>query len=448
MTAGPLSPRRIAHRLGALTGRLKPDDWKLIYRDERRRGLFLANEEKTETSSSSRRASADITVYRRYGSLLGDATFTLFDEQEFATKLRDALAICATAKKEAYPLPRKRPIPRIPLSDGRIAAAFRDGTEGRLLRSVWLRLRNAYRKERGVRLSAAELHLTRATTRIIASGGVDVTSESTSLSVELVLTSFGVGTKRDEQEFLAARTVNRVADLEVASFMREAARQARDILVAHRFSSVQEGGIVLTGEALRDFWSPELALNPVTFHCLARAKHLGLARYDRGSPMTTNERFTLLSDPLLPYNPASNPFDQDGSPSNRVTLVENGFVKRLAASQRYAHYLSVPVTGGLGAIRLAPGKECADALLSDGVIEVVAFSSFSPNTMSGDFSAEIRLGYLHQDGKRIPIRAAMLSGNVFAMLDGYRPSAEETERERYAGPKAVRFDAGVTLCGA
>jgi predicted Zn-dependent protease len=90
-------------------------------------------------------------------------------------------------------------------------------------------------------------------------------------------------------------------------------------------------------------------------------------------------------------------------------------------------------------------------LLSTGVVEIVSFSSFVPNSLSGDFSAEIRLGYLYEKkaGKlvKVPVRGAMFSGNVFKMLDAMRLSREQMTMERYKGPALVRFDAECHLAG-
>jgi predicted Zn-dependent protease len=75
-----------------------------------------------------------------------------------------------------------------------------------------------------------------------------------------------------------------------------------------------------------------------------------------------------------------------------------------------------------------------------------ASGSFVPNALSGDFSAEIRLGYLYKNGKRIPIRGAMFTGNLFAMLDTMRMDGE-LHLARYKGPAVVRFDAGCHVAG-
>jgi predicted Zn-dependent protease len=437
-----LNQKRIVRVLNSL----KLDGWTLLVQEEERSALYLTKGEQVETSIDSTRVAADVTVCKRYGAEVGDARFTLFsdDEQELRAKVREALVICAAAKKPWYPLAKRQAYSRVELADQKILRAFRSGQAATMGLGLWSRIRSAARKERGVALNAAELHLSRTRSSVANSEGVVGASERTELFVDAVLTSFR---RREEQEFHATKRVNRLADFDPGSFVAEAARLARDILAAERFGRVQERNLLLSGDALREFWSPNLDLNPVVFHASGQAKHRGLSRYEQGMRITANRRLSLSSDPLVSFNPGSSRFDTDGVASKEVAIIKEGIIQNLFASQRYAHYLKIPATGGLGVIELAPGKESSAALRSDGGVEIVSFSSFSPNSISGDFSAEIRLAYVLKDGKRIPVRAAMLSGNLFQMLDAMRLSEERAVGERYSGPALVRFDAGCRLAG-
>ena len=78
-------------------------------------------------------------------------------------------------------------------------------------------------------------------------------------------------------------------------------------------------------------------------------------------------------------------------------------------------------------------------------IEIIAFSSFTPNSISGDFSAEIRLGYhvsKDKEGniKRKPFKGGMFTGNVFKVVKNMSLSKEIKQISGYRGPAAVLFD--------
>ncbi len=451
-------------KITATLKKLKLDGWSLILQERESVALHLTKGQEVETVIAAARTQADITIYKRFGKhargsegrqererpQLGDARFTVFDDDEatIRAKAKDALLICASAKKPGYPLPKKQKYTSVQLADPAIVAAFKGGTAERLLLQTWSAIAAAQRKERGIGLDAAELDLSVLRLNVANSAGLRAKSESTALFVECFFSvAAGAGKARREQEIHAAATVSRLADLGPARFVRENAQRARDALAAERFNRVQDGRIVLSGDALRDFWSPHLDVSPAVFHASAVAKYRKLSRYALGKRITRNECFTLLSNPALPFNPASSRFDLDGVASQAVPIIQEGVFRRHVASQRYAHYLGVEATGALGSVEILPGAEETEALFGDGTVEIVAFSSFVPNTVSGDFSAEVRLAYVRKDGTKTPIRAAMFSGNLFKMLDAMRLSKERTVTERYAGPSHIRFDEGATLAG-
>jgi len=178
-------------------------------------------------------------------------------------------------------------------------------------------------------------------------------------------------------------------------------------------------------------------VTPTIIHATAQTTYRGLSRYKINERVTTNKSFTIASDPLVDWNPRSSAFDSDGVASKRITVVKDGIFTEYLGSQRFSHYLNVKPTGSVGATRLPPGAETEKKLLSDGVLEIVSFSSYSPNSLSGDFSAEVRLAYRHARGKRIPLNHVMFTGNVFKMLDAMRASNETIELDGYVGPRHV-----------
>ncbi len=416
-------------------------EWSVLFQHQERASLHLTKGGAIETSIESVRKQADVTVYERVGTRMGDAHCTLFDERDAAARITEAKTIARLSMKEAWPLPGKQRYGRVATSDPQLATLSGRKREA-LLTRVWRALERAAKRERGVRISHAELVLAATRNRVCNSEGLDGQSKATSLFVELIMTARARGA---EQEFHQAVTVGRLADLSPTRFVKECAAKARDVLAAQPLDHVWRGAVTLSGDALRDFWAPDLTLSPLVAHANAQAKYRGLSTFAEGKVLTTNP-FTLTSDPFVPYNPSSGRFDTEGTASKRITLVKDGRVAGFFANQRYAHYLGVPPTGALGVISLSTGRERARTLLRD-TIEIVSFSSFVPNSLSGDFSAEIRLGYLHRDGKRVPIKGAMFTGNLFRMLDGMRRSKEEVVVERYKGPAVIRFEEGCHLAG-
>jgi len=121
-------------------------------------------------------------------------------------------------------------------------------------------------------------------------------------------------------------------------------------------------------------------------------------------------------------------------------LIRNNELVAFWARQRFAEYLDLPATGDFGNIELAPGSTPAEELLSAPHIEIVEFSAFVTNMISGDFSNEIRLGYVVDGEKRTPFKGGLLVGNLLDALADVRWSSETGFYGCYLGPTTARFN--------
>ncbi len=77
------------------------------------------------------------------------------------------------------------------------------------------------------------------------------------------------------------------------------------------------------------------------------------------------------------------------------------------------------------------------------MLEIISFASYAPEGLSGNFTVEIRLGYLHKGRKKIPIKGGMFTGNIFQLIQNMKLSKEINEFQGYKGPEAVRFENAV-----
>ena len=62
--------------------------------------------------------------------------------------------------------------------------------------------------------------------------------------------------------------------------------------------------------------------------------------------------------------------------------------------------------------------------------------------LSGNFSAEVRLGYIVKDGKKTPFKGGLFTGNIFKLLENCELSKELIEETGYKGPKSIKFYEG------
>ena len=123
-----------------------------------------------------------------------------------------------------------------------------------------------------------------------------------------------------------------------------------------------------------------------------------------------------------------------------IRIIKGNELVAFTASQRYAEYLDIPVTGAFGGVELPAGKIHASELLNEPYIEITQFSWFNPDSITGDFATEIRLGYLVENSVRKPFKGGQLIGNFMEALAAVRWSIETGFFGNYLGPHTARFD--------
>lgn len=136
---------------------------------------------------------------------------------------------------------------------------------------------------------------------------------------------------------------------------------------------------------------------------------------------------TVVDDGTIPSKRGSYSFDDEGNPSKKNVLIENGVLKGYLVDRLSAMKFDMMVTGNgrresfrhkpivrMTNTYIAPGKDDPAQILKDTSkgIYVKAMGGGQVNTVTGDFVFAVTEGYLIEDGKLgAPIRGATLVGN-------------------------------------
>jgi PmbA protein len=374
-----------------------------------------------------------IHVLRQTGGLdaarCGGGNATLLPGDDIDAAIDAAALMAGLVQNQPYTLPAPSPLPDLLLADPKIQADAQATLDELLAR---LRAAAAHLH---VRLAAAELYAEEQTTHLLNSRGIDATQTGTTIDMEWVLLC------RDGEratESLVELRSRRVDDIDIEAEVAARARQAADLLRAGAPPDYH-GAVVLRGATLATF------LNGGVIQTLASAatKFGKLSRWEIGEPVfygpAAGDPLTVFANRRLPFGVRASRFDDEGQPAQRVELIRDGRLCAFTANQRYADYLGIAATGDFGDIEVLAGATPEAALLAEPYVEVVAFSWFTPNEISGDFSAEIRLGYLVEDDRRTPFKGGALVGNVIEALANARWSAETGFFGDYQGPQTARF---------
>jgi predicted Zn-dependent protease len=302
-------------------------------------------------------------------------------------------------------------------------------------------IRSTASKNKSVHLTAAECFGDIHATHLVNSQGIDAEQESTNTSIELVLQA-----KRDdvETEFFVEKGRRRIADINPIDEIEHQSKYTLALLEA-RAPRSRQGAVVLRNDVLASFMAgTPLAGSVLQFSSAASSKYAKLTAWEIGESVFKEEvkgdPLTVWANRLIPYGTTSNRFDSEGLPAQRVELIKDNNFVAFHAGQRYAEYLDIPATGAFGGVELPAGKTEASALLQEPHIEIIHFSWFNPDPVTGDFATEIRLGYLVENGVRTSFKGGQLIGNYMQALADVRWSAETGFFGHYLGPRTARFN--------
>jgi PmbA protein len=150
----------------------------------------------------------------------------------------------------------------------------------------------------------------------------------------------------------------------------------------------------------------------------------------QGQPVF-DPKLWLWDDPTIDYCPHSRPSDDEGIPSQRTPLIEQGTVARFLYDLQTAALAGTKSTGngsrngGLptpspSAFIIAPGKTTFAEMVSnvkEGLVIEQLMGAEQGNILGGDFSGNVLLGYKVESGKIVGrVKDTMVSGNVYQAL--------------------------------
>ena len=141
---------------------------------------------------------------------------------------------------------------------------------------------------------------------------------------------------------------------------------------------------------------------------------------------------TAIDDGTMENEWGSTNIDDEGAPTTRLTLIENGILKNYMIDRLNARRMNMPVTGSgrrqdytfaptsrMRNTFIAPGTDENDEIIAtcgDGLY-AKSMGGGSVNPITGEFNFAVREGYLIRDGKiDRPVRGATLIGRGSEIL--------------------------------
>jgi predicted Zn-dependent protease len=420
--------------IAALKARKELVGWSVRHTVTREAQVYLIGKQ-VEAERLAGEENFRVEVFRQNEGGMGAGENTFLPGGDIQAAIDKAALVAGMVVNPVHTLPRPAALPDVPLLDPEIQ---RDplGTLDRLMQDMLA----AGSSLEDVRLTSGEGFAGVTSIHHVNSNGVDAEQEMSNVNAEFVLQS-----KRGEREVESFREFGRrrIVDMRIRDEVAENARFTRDLLAAGS-PPTWDGPVVLRGQVLADFVAGEkLVASVLQSLGSAGTKYAKVSNWEVGKSVfkgeATGDPLTVWANRGIPFGVASNRFDDEGLPAQRVELIRDNNLVNFSASQRYADYLGITPTGAFGGVELAPGKWVASTLLEEPHVEIALFSWFNPNNITGDFACEIRLGYFVENGVRKPFRGGQLVGNALDALANARWSKETALLGHYLGPTAARF---------
>lgn len=233
----------------------------------------------------------------------------------------------------------------------------------------------------------------------------------------------------------------------LSSATRTRLEQVRDRAVAAPLPALENVPVILRGKEAEDVfgWFFSCAATSEVF-IKTSAFELGANVQKSRDGETVADPFDLWAEPVLQGIPESAAFDPDGFPLERTLVIEQGVLKSLVGSVRYADWLKLPRAGNFQLFSVSPGRCSLADMHATPYLEPVMFSDFRLDPVTGAFGAEIRLAYYFDGKRRIPVTGGSISGSVPELRAGMLRSVERAIVTRALCPVAVKLT-GVSISG-
>ncbi|HEX7286212.1 MAG TPA: metallopeptidase TldD-related protein [Candidatus Angelobacter sp.] len=244
-----------------------------------------------------------------------------------------------------------------------------------------------------------------------------------------------------------------------------------------RLESPESVGRVAAQRALRRLGARKIASTkvPVVFDRMVAASFLdsifdaasGDAIYRQSSFLAgklgetvAGKNITIVDDGIMPGGFGTRPFDGEGVPTRRTSVVENGVLKSYLLNSYTARKLGLKTTGnasrglagtpgiGSGNFFLQPGERTAEQIIA-GIKQglfITEFLGFGVNLVTGDYSRGVSGLWIENGELTYPVEEVTVAGNLKDMLNNIAEIGSDLEFRGAIACPTLRIE-GMTIAG-
>ncbi len=315
---------------------------------------------------------------------------------------------------------------------------------------------------RGIKVPKGMIRAATIWTRVINSNGIDTLNRSTLLYVDFT----SMTTKGQPGEGVMRYSSPYLSGLDIDGMGKELARQAMDHSQAKPLKGSIDQVVLIPPSELS-----EMIEQSVEYSINAENVHKRRSPWaSRTGQTVASEKLSIYDDPTDPRGPLAASADDEGVPTSKKSVIENGVLhgflydsynasidnvepsgngfRRSPVSSQYI--FRIPVAPGPADLVITSGMKSREELRSsfDNAVVIERFAAPEVQSISGAFALEVRLGHIMRSGSiESTFHHALLVGNMYDALRNIEEIGKDQEVVRTTITPTIAFG-GLHLIGS
>ena len=290
-------------------------------------------------------------------------------------------------------------------------------------------------------VNSYEIFVSDVTRRLVTSAGIDETERYPSSMIEVV-----VNARRDGHEIELYRnyTSGSCDAAGLKKDLEKAMQYGRDRLVAVPTPITGKYNVLFSGSDACEIYDYFVSRMD------AQMVYRKISPWEIGKSIceeAQGDRVTLHALRHLENSSRNHRFDAEGARIRDTVMIEDGVARHYLGSRMFAGYLGLEDSFLPTNLAVTGGSRSEEELRAGQYLEVVEFSDFQVDAMTGDIFGEIRLAYWHDGEKTVPVSGGSLSGSMDDFARNLYMSRESRQYDNMRIP-ALTLLKGVTVTGA
>ncbi len=291
------------------------------------------------------------------------------------------------------------------------------------------------------KINSYEIFVNQNYYHVVNSQGVDVSYNTLDEMVEIVINSINDCHEVEVYQMIQCGADQTVEN--IAASIKKTFKSANDRSHAQKAKTMLDTRVLISGEDLRMFFRyfGEKSNTQMVYR--------GMSRVQIGDCCQNGEdcdKITMEAKRYLPFSSKNHPYSEDGLEIKDFTILKDGVYKNYNGDQRTAYYLGLNDISPVNNIVISGGSKTVDELKKDPYLEIVQFSSFDMDSMTGDFGGEFRLAYYFDGETTTALTSGSITCNMNDVLDHLHFSKETVQYNDAIVPEVIELK-GVNVAG-